>query len=61
MAYLGHTLGEGVLGHEGHLGEVEAAGDDENSDYGGDEHSKYGGNEGVEGEGYEGEEGVGYD
>ena len=40
VAYLGHTLGEGVLGHEGHLGEVEAAGDDENSDYGGGEHSK---------------------
>ena len=54
VAYLGHALGESVLGHEGHLDEVEAAGSDEHSKYGGDEHSKYGGD-------YEGEEGVGYD
>ena len=61
VAYLGHALGESVLGHEGHLDEVEAAGSDEHSKYGGDEHSKYGGNEGEEGGDYEGEEGVGYD
>ena len=54
VAYLGHALGESVLGHEGHLDEVVAAGSDERSRYGGDEHSKYGGD-------YEGEEGVGYD
>ena len=54
VAYLGHALGESVLGHEGHLDEVGVAGSDERSRYGGDEHSKYGGD-------YEGEEGVGYD
>ena len=58
VAYLGHALGESVLGHEGHLDEVGAAGSDEHSRYGGDEHSKYGGEEGGD---YEGEEGVGYD
>ena len=40
LAYLGHALGEGVLGHEGHLGEVEAAGGDGSSEDSDDEHRK---------------------